>query len=327
MTGESRRRVRVRSITYLGEMINAYEVVDPDGSELPPFEAGAHIDLYFRDGRIRQYSLANDPAERHRYVFAVQSEEGGRGGSVAVFEKVHVGRILTISDPRNNFPLEESASRHLLVAGGIGVTPIMSMLHRLQSIGAPFELHYCARSPEKAAFREELAAYLSAGSAIIHYDGGDPKQGLDLEALLAKREEGTHLYFCGPTGFMRGVQAAAAHWPKGTVHCEFFTPLEEGLNSAVSATDDAIAVGFQVKIASTGAIYDVPNDKSIVQVLRAQGMEVETSCESGLCGTCRTRFLEGKPEHHDYILDDDEQEEFVMICSARSKTPLLVLDL
>ena len=320
----TKRQVRVRSITYQGEFINAYEVVDPDGAALPPFTAGAHIDLHFRDGRIRQYSLCNDPAERHRYVFAVQREEAGRGGSAAIFEKIHVGRILTISDPRNNFSLAKDAEHHLLLAGGIGVTPMMAMVRHLETIGAPYTLHYCTRTPQRTAFRDELADLIAAGKVVLHHDQGDPRRGLDVAGLLAEPKPGWHVYYCGPEGFMNAIRAATGAWPKANVHFEYFS------TPATSPADAAHgpAVGaFQIKIASTGAVYDVPDDKSIVEVLRVHGIEVETSCESGLCGTCKTRYIEGAPEHHDFILDDDEKGEYVMICSARSLTPLLLLDL
>lgn len=326
--GPARLLVRVRSITYEGENINAYEVVDPDGKPLPPFEAGSHIDLYFRDGRVRQYSLCSDPQDRYRFVFAVQRELDGRGGSRAIFERVHVGRILTISEPRNNFPLHLEAKRHLLLAGGIGVTPMMSMLHELQRIGADFTLHYCARSPERTAFIEQVRPLVAAGRVFIHWDDGDPSRGLDIPALLRDYEPGTHLYFCGPRGFMAAVAAAVAHWPSGTTHCEYFTPAApEPTGSAPENVEGAIGVGFQVRIASTGQTFDVPNDKSIVQVLREHGIEVPTSCESGLCGTCRTRYLEGQPDHRDYILDEQEKDSVMLICCSRSKSPLLVLDL
>lgn len=332
---QERLQVRVRSITYQGEYINAYEVVDPDGKELPPFTAGAHIDLYFRDGRIRQYSLCNDPRERARYVFAVQREANGRGGSKAIFELVHVGRILTISHPRNHFPLRDDAAFHLLIAGGIGITPIMAMLHRLHAIGADFMLHYCARDLGKTAFREELAPLAAAGRVAFHHDGGDPRRGLDVTALLAEHRPGTHLYCCGPAGLMTAVERAASHWPAGSVHFEHFAPAgpaqpvpaEILAGPAEASGESAIGVGFRVKLARSGGVYDVPNDKSIVEVLREHGIEVQTSCESGLCGTCRTRYLEGTPEHRDYILDEQERRSDVLICCARSKTPLLVLDL
>lgn len=330
--GPARLLVRVRSITYEGEDINAYEVVDPEGRELPPFAPGSHIDLYFRDQRVRQYSLCGDPQERHHYVFAVQREPEGRGGSKAIFERVHVGRILTISEPRNNFPLRPEARRHLLLAGGIGVTPMMAMIHHLRRAGTEFTLHYCTRSPERTAFADQLRPLVKEGCALIHWDGGDPSRGLDIPATLREYRDGTHLYYCGPRGFMAAVAAASVHWPAGTTHCEYFTaPASETATApgpeGPGDIDGAIGVGFQVRVASTGQTFDVPNDKSIVQVLREHGIEVPTSCESGLCGTCRTRYLEGQPEHRDYILDEREKETEVLICCARSKSPLLVLDL
>ena len=335
MTTNDLLGVRVLSVRYEAEDINSYELVDPDGGELPPFSAGAHIDLHLRDGRIRQYSLCNDPAERHRYVVGVLKDPASRGGSVAIFEKVHAGRIITISAPRNHFPLANDARRHLLLAGGIGVTPMMAMLAQLERDDADYFLHYCTRSPERTAFRDLLVRHCAARRVRYHHDDGDPRNGLDIAALLRERPDGTHLYYCGPPGFMAAVANACAHWPKGAVHLEYFTPPAPTRPVVASppapslgavAAAAAIPLAFQVRLTSTGALYDVPNDKSIVQVLREQGIDVETSCESGLCGTCRTRYVEGDPEHHDYVLEDDERSEYVMICCARSKSPLLVLD-
>lgn len=321
----TKTQVRVRSITYLADEINAYELVDPNGASLEPFTAGAHIDIFLPDGKVKQYSLANDPAETHRYEFAVQREADGSSGSRAVFEMMQVGRIVSIGGPRNNFPLCDDARHTLLLAGGIGITPMMSMLRHLHRVGAGVDMHYCTRNLAKTAFREALAPHMEVGRVSVHHDDGDPEKGLDIEALLREPADGTHLYFCGPTGFMKAAKAASQHWPADTVHCEYFKPDEKG-QSLSHGVDNANA-DFQIKLAKSGAVYDVPHGKSIVQVLREQGIEVETSCESGLCGTCRTRYLGGEPEHNDYVLGDDEQGEFVMICSARSKTPLLVLDL
>lgn len=337
--GPDRLLVRVRSIAYLAENINAYEVVDPGGGELPGFSAGSHIDLYFRDGRIRQYSLCNAPAERRRYVFAVQRELGGRGGSRTIFERVHVGRILVISRPRNGFPLDPHAARHLFLAGGIGITPIISMIRALHAAGDRFLLHYCTRSRERTAFLDELQPLAAEGKVLFHHDGGDPARGLDLSTLLSAHEPGTHLYYCGPEGFMAAVAAAAAHWPARSVHFEHFSaPQREAAQHAEMRTPGTgallsrdveadVSLGFQVKIASSGRVFDVPEDKSIVQVLRQNGIDVPTSCESGLCGTCRTRYLEGVPDHRDYVLGDSERQYEMMICCSRAKSPVLVLDL
>ncbi len=326
-------RLQVRQVTYQARDINSYELVHPEGKPLPTFTAGAHIDFHFRDGSVRQYSLCNDPSERHRYLIAVLREEYGRGGSQALFERVHTQRTVSVGrQPRNNFPLHEEATHHLLLAGGIGVTPMMAMLYRLQSIGADFTMHYCTKSPEHTAFRPELAALASEGRVLLHHDGGDPRRGLDIAALLKSYEPGTHLYYCGPVGFMRATEAASAHWPKGSVHCEYFTAAASPKatltkDEAADVGDDAVGLGFQIKIASTGAVYYVPNDKSIVEVLREQGIEVETSCEAGLCATCKTRYLTGEPDHRDLVLDDEEHSQYLTICCSRAKSRMLVLDL
>jgi ferredoxin-NADP reductase len=337
--GPDRMLVRVRATNYLAENINAYEVVDPEGGQLPSFTAGSHIDLYFRDGRIRQYSLCSSPYDRQRYVFAVQRELDGRGGSRAIFERVHVGRILVISPPRNAFALAAQAQRHLFLAGGIGITPIMSMIHELAATGRSFELHYCTRSREKAAFHQELSALAATAKVEFHHDQGDPARGLDIAALLRVPRPGTHLYYCGPERFMAAVAAAAAHWPPETVHFEHFSAPsneaaqdsganpqsgEEILSRDVEAD---VSVGFTVRVASTGQVFEVPGDKSIVQVLREHGFSVPTSCESGLCGTCRTRYLDGVPDHRDYVLDDVARQSEMLICCSRAKSRSILLDL
>jgi vanillate O-demethylase ferredoxin subunit len=316
----SRLTVRVRSIRYEAEGINAYELVHPDGAALPAFAAGAHIDVHLKKGLIRQYSLCNDPVERHRYRIAVLNEPDGRGGSRAMHREVRAGDLLTISKPRNNFPLASAARRHLLLAGGIGITPMLAMLFELRRGGVPFTLHYCTRSPARTAFLEELAPFLATGTVALHHDGGDPRNGLDLAETLKAYEPGTHLYYCGPPGFMAAVKVASAHWPKGSVHREYFTPSDDTTRRSGGAA-------FKVKLVSSGAIFDVPADQTIVEVLRRNGVEIETSCEDGYCGTCMTRYLEGEPEHRDTVLDEEDRREYALICCARSKTPLLVLDL
>ena len=323
-------QVRVRSITYLGEDVNAYEVVPLNAAELPSFTAGSHIDLYFRDGRVRQYSLCGDPTETRRYVFAVLREENGRGGSKAIHEIVHVGRILAISAPRNNFPLREDAKHHVLIAGGIGVTPIMSMVRRLLAIGASFEMHYGARTREKLAFHEDLTA-LGLGERLhIYIDGGDPGKGMRLQEIATRAPTDAHFYCCGPAGLMNGMKAATSHRPSELIHFEHFVAAGPAIKVPIelmSGKCDTIGVGFKVKLARLGRTFDVPDDKSIVDVLRENGVQVSTSCESGLCGTCRIRYLEGEPEHHDYVLDAEERRHEVLICCARSKSQTLVLDL
>lgn len=323
-------KTRVQAVVNQGTDIVAYELVDPEGTTLPPFTAGAHVDFYLSDERIRQYSLCNDPAERHRYVLAIQRELHGRGGSRDIHANTKIGDIVTLSVPRNNFSLDRSACRHLLIAGGIGITPLMAMIYELSTTKSDFTLHYCARTPDRMAFREQLRPFAETGRVKFHHDGGDPAKGLDLEKLLLERPPGTHLYYCGPPGFMGAVAHAARGWPKACVHFEHFAapvirePAHSARNGAATETGES---GFQIKLARRGEIFDVPADKSIVDVLRQNGIDIETSCESGLCGTCRIRFLGGVPDHRDLILSESERETEVLICCARARTPMLVLDL
>jgi ferredoxin-NADP reductase len=213
--------LRIRSITYLAERINGYELVDREGSELPPYEAGAHISVRLGDGLVRDFSLWNDPAERVRYCIAVLREPEGRG-SREWHEVVRVGDIVEASPPRNNFPLAADAERYLLIAGGIGITPIMAMIAELRRRRAEFRLHYCTRSPEETAFLDDLAVLAAQGRVMFHHDGGDPAKGLDIATTLREWRLGTHLYYCGPAGMMAAAAAASQHWPPGTVHCEYF---------------------------------------------------------------------------------------------------------
>jgi len=317
--------VKVRSIVNEAVRVNCFELVDPKGRELPPFEAGAHIDVMIPGNFVRQYSLCNDPRERFRYVIGVLEEEHGRGGSKAMHNRVRAGDLITISEPRNNFALVDGASRYLLIAGGIGVTPMMAMLEKLKSTNANFTMHYCARSPETMAFKDRLTKLVKTGQVVYHYDGGDPSKGLRLADILAKYEPGTQLYYCGPAGMMQAIAKETAHWPAETLHCEYFTP--PPTLSELAGAADHVAGAFRIKIASSGAVYAVPQGKSIVEFLYEAGIECETSCRAGLCGTCRTRYLEGIPEHHDFVLSDAEREEYVMICCARSISEMLVLDI
>jgi len=311
-------QLRIRSVTYLAEGINGYELVDPRGRDLPRFAAGAHIDLRF-GGLVRQYSLCNDPAERRRYCIAVLREDKSRGGSRHLHDTVRVGDLLEVSMPRNNFPLGTSAERHLLIAGGIGIAPIMSMVAELRRGHADFQLHFCARSAARTAFREDLAPLAAEGRVRFHYDGGDPAQGLDVTAVLRDRRPGAHLYYCGPAGLMAAVTAAAKEWPVGTVHWEYFTA-----PPAASVVEDQ---PFHVRLAKRCVEYEVKVGESIVGVLRRHGITVPTSCELGYCGACVTRYLAGEPDHRDQVLREYGRERYVLICCARSKTPVLHLDL
>ncbi len=298
------------------------ELVAVEGQALPAFSAGSHVDVQLPNGITRQYSLCNDPQETHRYQIGVLRDAASRGGSAAVHDLVKEGDVLTISAPRNHFSLAHEAKKHLLLAGGIGVTPILCMAERLANTGADFQMHYATRAPERTAFRQRIAASAFASRVQFHHDNGDAAQKLDLQVLLQQPEPGTHLYVCGPKGFMDAVlnTARAAGWPEAQIHYEFF-----GAEVAKSDSD----ASFEIKLASSGRIVMVPKDQTVVQALAAAGVDVMISCEQGVCGTCLTRVIEGVPDHKDSYLTPEEQaanDQFTPCCS-RSKTPLLVLDL
>ena len=301
--------------------IASFELVKPDGSALPGFSAGSHIDVQVPGGLTRQYSLCNDAAEQHRYRIAVLRDPVSRGGSTGMHDALKEGDTLQISEPRNHFPLVH-AERTLLFAGGIGVTPLLSMAQRLAHIGADFRMHYCTRSAERTAFRDEIAASAWADRVEFHHDDGDAAQKLQLEQVIAQPHAGTHLYVCGPTGFIDWVLKTAERlgWPKDHVHLEYF---------GAAPQDTAGDRAFQVKIASSGETYEVAADETVVQALQKHGIEILTSCEQGVCGTCITRVLQGECDHRDLYFTDEEkaQNDQFTPCCSRSKSPVLVLDL
>ena len=319
---QGRLSLLVRQIRFEANGINSYELVHPAGDHLPAFSAGAHIDVYLNNGVIRQYSLSNSPHERHRYVIAVLRDEKGRGGSKALHDSLRVQDIVAVSHPRNNFRLADKANKVVLLAGGIGVTPIKAMAHALDDTGVPFEFHYCARNESCVAFGDVLMGPWKHGTTEFHFDHGNPAEGLDIAGLLRDPSEDEHLYYCGPAGFMQACADASAHWPSGTVHCEHFKAPQ-----TKTAAHDARTGSFMVKIASTGALIQVGPTTSIVEALKADGVHIETSCEAGLCGTCRVRYLEGDVDHQDCILDDVDHQNFLTACVSRAKSPVLVLDL
>lgn len=327
-------RVRIRQITAEAIGIHSYELVDPNGKELPPASAGSHIDIHLKGGIVRQYSLCNDPSERMRYVIAVLRDEAGRGGSKAVHEQLRVGDEIVISLPRNNFSIMSHATKHLLLAGGIGITPLKAFAHALERSGANYELHYCAKGEAHAAFRDQLAPLASSGRVFFYFDGGVPGQGLDIGGFLTPYAEGTHLYYCGPAGFMNACASGAAHWPPGTVHLEHFKALVAAVPAAAIGDSDTSAVRsananscFQMQIASTGEVLEVGESESIVDILDAAGIWISTSCQSGLCGTCKVRFLAGEVDHRDFVLSDEEHLDQMTTCVSRCRSGTLVLDL
>ena len=312
--------LRVNAIHDETGAIKSFELVDPEGLDLPQFTAGSHVDVTLPDGQVRQYSLCNAPAGRQRYVLGVLREPSGRGGSRQMHEQVQQGDLLQVSIPRNHFPLGEAAARHVLIAGGIGITPLLSMVARLRLINADFVLHYCTRDEDNTAFRTLLSEPGLGAQVRFHHDGGVPGRGLEIAALLAPVETGAHVYCCGPPGLMAAVKDASTHWPPEQIHFEHFA-------APVDAAPTGALVSFEVEIASSGAVYLVPPDRSILSVLQSEGIVIDSSCEAGVCGTCMTRYLSGTPDHRDFVLSDAEQCDHVMVCVARAKSARLVLDL
>jgi vanillate monooxygenase ferredoxin subunit len=315
-------QVRVAAKVVEADDIVSFELQSVDGSALPSFSAGSHIDVHVPGGLVRQYSLCNDPGESHRYQIAVLREAASRGGSVSMHDQVEPGTPLRISAPRNHFALAQGASEHLLLAGGIGITPLLCMAERLSVLGASFTLHYASRSKSRAAFVERIARSAFADRVHLHHDDGDPAQRLDLPAVLAAPAPGVHLYVCGPQGFMDAVlsQARMAGWAAEQLHSEYF--------GAAAARGDGDS-GFDVQLASSGRVVSVRADQTVIQALAAAGVHVSTSCEQGVCGTCLTRVLDGRPLHRDLYLTPEEQaanDQFLPCCS-RASTPRLVLDL
>jgi len=311
----------VRTIRLEAQDILSFELVHPKGEPLPEVEAGAHVDVYLPGGISRSYSLAGDPADRHRWRLGVLREANGQGGSRAMHERVRVGSSLRVSQPRQAFALAPAAAHAVLLAGGIGITPIKAMAHALDRAGASFEVHYCAKTPQNAAFVDELTALVSPENLHWHFDGGDVAKGLDIAALLAHPKPDTHVYFCGPGGFMAACEQATEHWAKDTVHREYFkAPAEQTVPSQGEGA-------FTVYLARSGQTVTVEPEQTIVRALELSGARVPTSCMSGLCGTCKVNYLEGEVDHRDYILNDDEKQYCLTTCVSRAKGATLSLDL
>jgi vanillate O-demethylase ferredoxin subunit len=289
--------------------------------QLPPFTAGAHIDVHLFQGTIRSYSLTNDQSERHRYVIAVKREADGRGGSAFVHDKLKVGDTLTISAPRNNFAFDEAGHRSIFVAGGIGVTPIVSMIRRAVTLGRSWSIHYASRTRRDAAFLDEIEtmARASGGEVNAVFDHEAGGAALDLPAIVASATGDTQLYCCGPLPMLEGFREAAKQRPPRSVHLEYFSPREEA----------ATAGGFDVRLQKSGRTIAVAPGQSILSALLDAGINVAYACSEGTCGTCETRVIEGIPDHRDVYLTDDERagNKQMMICCSGAKTPVLILDL
>jgi ferredoxin-NADP reductase len=308
--------VRLVEVRYAARDINLYSFERPDGSVLPAAEPGAHIDVILPNGVMRQYSLLDTDRSDQRYTIGVKRDAAGGGGSLFLHDKVPVGSLLTVSHPRNHFPLYEDAGHTVLVAGGIGITPIHAMAAKLRRLGRSWEMHYSSRSREDAAFLRDLAAL---DPVRFHFDAESAGQFLDLAGIVASAPAGAHFYCCGPLPMLAAFEAATAALPPDHVHVEYFTakdaPASEG--------------GFTVELARSGSSYPIPAGKTILDVLRDAGCDVPASCERGVCGTCETRVIAGTPDHRDAILTESEKRagDTMMICCSGAKSDRLVLDL
>jgi ferredoxin-NADP reductase len=308
--------VRLTAIRYAAHDTALFEFTRLDGKPLPAYEPGAHIDVHLPSGHVRNYSLTEAMPEPSTYTLGIKRDPASRGGSRYIHDELRVGTVLKISAPRNNFRLREDAEHTVLIAGGIGVTPIWCMVQRLNALGRSWELHYACRSRDDMAFRAELERM---PQAHLHCD--DEAGGfLDIAAILAKAPAGAHLYCCGPAPMLAAFEAAAKDRPRDTVHVEYFTAKE--LPTAKKG-------GFTVELARSGTEYFIPEGETILNVLLDAGIDVDYSCELGICGACETRVISGTPEHRDSILSEEEQAENkrVMICCAGCKSDRLVLDL
>ncbi len=309
--------VRVEAMRREATRVVSVELVSPSGDPLPAFTPGAHIDLHLPNGQVRSYSLLNPPVEQGRYVVAILNDGNSRGGSRYVHEQLRVGATLSISAPRNHFELDLSASHTVLVAGGIGITPILCMFNHLRSLGRSVELFYCARSRAEAAFYDTLLAQVGVSS---HFDAdcGAPP---DLRAYLAARARDAHFYCCGPTPMLNAFEGLCTELGLPNVHLERFAPAEP-----VTAAQGGQYVAH---LARSNRSVTVPGGTSLLDALLGAGVKVEHSCREGVCGACETRVLEGEPEHRDGVLSGSERAagKVMMVCVSGCKGTRLVLDL
>lgn len=305
--------LQVTGRRQLARDIAEFTLARPEGGPLPGFAPGAHITIETPGGAMRRYSLVNDGTAPDTYVIAVKREAQSRGGSEAMHTQAQPGTQLVVDPPENDFSLV-AASKYLLIAGGIGITPILSMARALAAQGTPFKLIYCTRSPEETAYLDEVAAI---PGATVHHDQGDVDNFYDFWDHF-ETPSTEHVYCCGPAPLMEEIKALSGHWAEGRVHFEDFAGVE-----AVRADDTA----FSVKLASSGREILVPADRTILEALREAGEKTVSSCESGTCGTCKCRLVSGEADHRDLVLMDEEKSDYIMICVSRAKSGDLVVDL
>ncbi|MGU7771726.1 PDR/VanB family oxidoreductase [Burkholderia sp. MR1-5-21] len=316
-------KVRIDALIDAAQDIRCFRVSHADGQPLDAYEPGAHIDVTAPSGVTRQYSLCGDPDERSSYLFAVKKETQSRGGSRSLHDDVQVGTELSIGMPRNLFRLADDASEHVLIAAGIGITPLLSMARALDKRGARYRLHYFARGREQAAFVTELSSAPFAPHVVLHFGIARDRLAAELDCCIATTGDGAHVYTCGPAPFMDQVVAAASkRVPDDAIHLERFA-------AEPQASADAPADGFEVRLQRSGKSVRVEGDVSIVDALAGIGIEVDTSCGEGVCGTCMVPVVDGEPDHRDHCLSKAERASNTVICCcvSRARSAVLVLDL
>ena len=309
--------LRIARTEKIAADIHLFELRHPGNAELPGFTAGAHVTVKSPNGSLRKYSLCNDPAERGRYVIALKRDPRGRGGSVDLVDNTRAGDIVEVSAPHNAFELAAKVPSFILIAGGIGITPLLAMARQLNGEGKRYRLYYLTRSVELTAFRDVLQGEDFKGKVVIHHDGGDAARAFDLWPILEKPSS-AHVYCCGPRPLLEAVRDMTGHWSPAAIHFESF--LDAG---AAARPEDR---PFTVVLAHSGERIEVPPAVSILDAMRARGHEAPSSCESGTCGTCRTRLLSGEADHRDLVLMDDEKAGQIMICVSRARSAEIVID-
>jgi tetrachlorobenzoquinone reductase len=319
MSNQPSMTALVRTLRHEAPGIMSIELIPPRGERFPGFEPGAHIDLHLSSGLLRSYSLLNPCGETDRYVVGVQIDKKGRGGSRFIHENFRVGMSVQLSAPRNLFALDESASHSVLIAGGIGVTPILCMYRRLIELGRPVQMLYCSRSADHAAFIEELRAM--GGKLDVHYDDENDGRPANLKAYLASVPADAHVYCCGPAPMLDAFDAACEAVGIANRHIERFAAVPQ----AAPAADH----GYSVELARSKKLIEVAPGATLLDSLLSAGVDVEHSCMEGICGSCETRVISGCPDHRDSVLSASERASntVMMVCVSGCKGEKLVLDL
>lgn len=308
--------LRLRRKEQIAADIWLFEFEHKNLEYLPEYSPGSHVTVVTPSGARRQYSLCGGGSEADHYSLAIKAEQDGRGASLSMINNTQVGDLVSLSPPQNSFPLDES-DEYLFIAGGIGITPIISMLRHLESKGHKgFQLIYCTRNHESTPFLEELYQDFFADKIILHHDQGDPEKAFDFWPLF--ETPGKQLvYCCGPRSMMEEVQDMTGHWRSGTIRFEDFASDVEAVRK-----DDK---PFSVRHADSRQTFQIPEDATILETLRASGCDLRSSCESGTCGTCRVELIDGIPDHRDMVLQPHERDAYMMICVSRAKSDELVL--